>query len=108
MKRFIDSELQKWSQQKIFKPLLLRGARQVGKTYAVRELGKLFDNFIEINLELNPKARGIFAADLYPQRIIQEVAYLTKQEVIPGKTLLFFDEIQAEPQALLAYAIFMK
>lgn len=57
MKRFIDHELQNWAKQKNFKPLLLRGARQVGKTYAVRELGKQFDNFVEINLEINPKAR---------------------------------------------------
>jgi uncharacterized protein len=106
VKRCIDAQLQDWSQQSGFKPLLLRGARQVGKTYAVRELGKQFDTFIEINLEVNPKARDLFTADLYPQRIIQEIAYLTKQEVIPGKTLLFFDEVQAESKAILALRYF--
>ena len=106
MKRFIDFYLQEWSQQKGFRPLLLRGARQVGKTYAVRELGKKFDVFIEINLELNPKARDIFTVDLYPQRIIQDITYLTKQEIIPGKTLLFFDEVQAEPKAIQALRYF--
>ena len=106
MKRFIDSQLQDWAQQKGFKPLLLRGARQVGKTYAVRELGKKFDVFIEINLEVNPKAREIFTTDLYPQRIIQEISYLTKQEIVPGKTLLFFDEVQAEPKAIQALRYF--
>lgn len=106
MKRFIDTHLQKWAQSKGFKPLLLRGARQVGKTYAVRELGKTFDTFIEINLELTPKARDMFTTDLHPQRIIQEIAYLTKQKVVPGKTLLFFDEVQAEPKAILALRYF--
>jgi hypothetical protein len=106
MKRFIDAHLLAWSQQKGFKPLLLRGARQVGKTYAVRTLGKRFDTFIEINLEVNPKAREMFTQDLYPQRIIQEIAYLTKQEIVPGKTLLFFDEVQAEPKAIQALRYF--
>jgi predicted AAA+ superfamily ATPase len=106
MKRFIDSQLQDWAQQKGFKPLLLRGARQVGKTYAIRELGKKFDVFIEINLEVNPKAREIFNTDLYPQRIIQEISYLTKQEIVPGKTLLFFDEVQAAPKAVQALRYF--
>ncbi|MCX5925034.1 MAG: AAA family ATPase [Candidatus Dependentiae bacterium] len=106
MLRFIDSQLQEWADQKEFKPLLLRGARQVGKTYAVRELGKKFDNFIEINLELNPKARDIFVADLYPQRIVQDLMYLTRQKIVPGKTLLFFDEIQIEPKVIQALRYF--
>ncbi|MCL4380446.1 DUF4143 domain-containing protein [Candidatus Dependentiae bacterium] len=106
MKRLIDHQLYTWSQQKRFKPLLLRGARQVGKTYAVRELGKKFDIFIEINLEIDSRARNIFTTDLYPHRIMQDITYLTKQEIIPGKTLLFFDEIQAEPKALQALRYF--
>lgn len=106
MKRFIDFHLKEWAEETRRKPLLLRGARQVGKTYAVRELGKKFDVFIEINLEVNPKAREIFTTDLYPQRIVQEIAYLTKQEIIPGKTLLFFDEVQAEPKTIQALRYF--
>lgn len=106
MKRLINFHLKEWAGETGRKPLLLRGARQVGKTYAVRELGKQFDVFIEINLEVNPKAREIFAADLYPQRIVQEIAYLTKQEIIPGKTLLFFDEVQAEPKTIQALRYF--
>ena len=106
MKRFIDDHLKAWAGQKHFKPLLLRGARQVGKTYAARELGKDFDVFVEINLEINSKVRDLFALDLYPQRIIQEISYLTKQNIVPGKTLLFFDEIQAEPKAIQALRYF--
>lgn len=106
LKRFIDRQLQEWSEQKKFKPLLVRGARQVGKTYAVRELGKKFDSFIEINLEVNTKAREIFTVDLYPERILQDITYLTKQKIVPGKTLLFFDEVQAEPKAIQALRYF--
>lgn len=106
MKRSIDYHLQEWSEQKSFKPLLLRGARQVGKTYAVRELGKKFDSFVELNLELSQKIRDLFKHDLDPARIVQEISYLTKQKILPGKTLLFFDEVQAEPQSILALRYF--
>lgn len=106
MKRFIDHYLLEWSQEQGRKPLLLRGARQVGKTYAVRQLGKQFDSFIELNLELNPNVRELFKKSLDPKQIINEIFYMFKQEVIPGKTLLFFDEIQAEPQAVTALRYF--
>lgn len=57
MKRKVFSELKSWATQKKRKPLLLRGARQVGKTYAVRELGSMFDNFVEINFEENEETK---------------------------------------------------
>lgn len=106
MKRLIDLQLQAWAGQKGFKPLLLRGARQVGKTYAVRQLGQRFANFVEINLELYPKARDIFKVDLHPARIIREISYLTNQEIVPGQTLLFFDEVQIEPKVIQALRYF--
>jgi len=59
MKRIIDYYLLEWKNRTDRKPLLLRGARQVGKTHAVRELGKTFLSFIEINLELNESVRNI-------------------------------------------------
>ena len=74
MKRFIDIYLRQWKNQANFKPLLLRGARQVGKTYAVRELGKQFDQFVELNLESNPNVRNLFTKELDPKKIIEEVA----------------------------------
>jgi predicted AAA+ superfamily ATPase len=106
MKRSIDKQLQAWAAQKELKPLLLRGARQVGKTYAVRELGKQFDNFIEINLELKPAASAFFKDDLQPGRIVQEISYLINQEIVPGQTLLFFDEVQVEPRVIQALRYF--
>ena len=70
MKRIIDYFLLEWKDRTNRKPLLLRGARQVGKTHAMRELEKTFPNFIEINLELNESARSIIEKDLDPHRKI--------------------------------------
>jgi predicted AAA+ superfamily ATPase len=106
MKRLIDFHLKKWKESHLRQPLLLRGARQVGKTYTVRELGKTFPSFVEINFELNKKAKTIFDADLDPQRILREISALTEKEIIPGQTLLFFDEIQAVPAGILALRYF--
>ena len=107
MKRLIDYELEQWKIRSKHKPLLLRGARQIGKTHAVRALGKTFEDYLEINLEDNPKARDIFEKDLFPERIAREIAVLFERPpIIPGKTLLFFDEIQAAPKALLALRYF--
>ncbi len=106
MKRLVDYHLNDWKGDIDRKPLLLRGARQVGKTYAVRALGKSFTHFIEINLEILPQALQIFEKDLQPERIIREISVLIKKPIIPGKTLLFIDEIQVAPQAILALRYF--
>lgn len=106
MKRIIDHFLLQWKEGSNRKPLLLRGARQVGKTHAVRELGKKFPNFIEINLELNAGARAIIEKDLDPHRIVQQLSELVQKNIIPGTTLLFFDEIQQVPQAITALRYF--
>ncbi len=106
-KRLIDWHLEQWKDYKYRKPLLIRGARQVGKTHAVRQLGKQFDQLIEINFELAKDARPIFEKDLKPERILKELAlYAGLTKIIPGKTLLFFDEIQEAPQAILALRYF--
>ncbi len=70
MKRIIDSFLMDWKNQGNRKPLLLRGARQVGKTHAARKLGRSFPHFVEINLESNEAARKIIEKDLDIDRII--------------------------------------
>ncbi len=106
MKRSIDSVLLAWKEDALRKPLLLRGARQVGKTYAVRELGKTFERFVEINFEFDTEIAFIFGKNLDPHRIIQEISLLKKTQIIPGKTLLFFDEIQVTPAAVLALRYF--
>src|SRR3990172_11714559 len=106
MKRLIDYHLRRWKNNSLRQPLLLRGARQVGKTYAVRELGKTFSSFVEINFEINKKAKTIFDQDLDPHRILREISALTDQLIIPGQTLLFFDEIQTVPDGILALRYF--
>lgn len=105
MKRFIDQHLLDWKKDH-GKPLILRGARQVGKTFAVRQLGKTFDNFVEINFEEQRDLKNIFERDLDPNRIILELSQRLNAQIIPGKTLLFFDEIQAAPLALTSLRYF--
>jgi len=106
MKRFILRKLESWKDDPARKPMLLRGARQVGKTWIARELGKQFDAFIEINLELYPEAGKIFQTDLDPKRISRELSLLLGKRIVPGESLLFFDEIQEEPKAIQALRYF--
>lgn len=106
MKRLIDHYLQEWKNSSRRKSLLLRGARQVGKTYAVRQLGRQYENFVEINLERMPELHTIFEKDLHPERITKALSYVLKTQIRPGKTLLFFDEVQALPKAIIALRYF--
>jgi predicted AAA+ superfamily ATPase len=85
---------------------MLRGARQVGKTHAVRTLGKTFTHFIEVNLETNEEARIIMEEGLDVERIIKKLSNLYRTKIIPGSTLLFFDEIQTVPKAIIALRYF--
>lgn len=108
-KRLIDWHLEKWMSDKYRKPLLLRGARQVGKTHAIRKLGTQFDQIIEINFELARDASPIFKKDLDPKRILKDLsAYMGQGEIKPGKTLLFFDEIQEVPEAIISLRYFFE
>ena len=107
MYRLINNYLKQWVNDLSRKPLLLRGARQVGKTFSVRNLGKTFANYVEINCEeLLSDCRLIFEKDLNPERIIRELSMLAGKTIIPGETLLFIDEIQVVPQAILALRYF--
>ena len=95
LKRGIDSELLNWSRDTSRKPLLLRGARQVGKSSAVRELSKHFEFFLEVNFEEHKKVHGLFEGDLSPHELCDNLSIMYNIPVIEGRTLLFFDEIQA-------------
>jgi len=106
MKRCIDYFLLEWKQALARKPLLLRGARQVGKTYAVRVLGTTFEHFTEINLEQDAKAKAIIERDLDVNRMVFQLSAHLGTEIIPGSTLLFIDEIQQAPQAIIALRYF--
>lgn len=106
MERMIYHELKKWKEDPRRKPLLIRGARQVGKTFIIRQLGKNFPDFIELNFEFQPEIKKAFQQDLDPHRIIRDLALFAGKKITPGHTLLFLDEIQEEPKAISALRYF--
>ncbi|MDR4988643.1 MAG: AAA family ATPase, partial [Bacteroidales bacterium] len=95
MEREIYKELDAWRTGDYRKVLLLRGARQVGKTYIIRELGKEFKYFLEVNFELEPEVKSFFEGNLHPADICTKLSAYYGVPVIEGETLLFFDEVQA-------------
>ncbi|MDE6582514.1 MAG: AAA family ATPase [Duncaniella sp.] len=98
--RLIDSQLQLWKDQPRHKPLLLRGARQVGKSSSIRHLGQKFNNFIEVNFEKRPELKEVFSRNHDVKQIAAEIGRIFNTRVKPGETLLFFDEIQECDDAL--------
>ena len=93
-KRNIETDLRQWKDSDIRKPLVLRGARQVGKTSIVRKFaGENFESLVEINLE-RADQNAFFAGVETPDEFIKKAELLTKTHVVEGKTLLFIDEIQ--------------
>jgi predicted AAA+ superfamily ATPase len=106
MKRLIDYHLMRWKHDRYRKPLLLRGARQVGKTFCVRELGKSFTDYVEINFEFHQEAFAVFEKNLEPERILLELSLIARKTIKPGQTLLFLDEIQVAPRAIIALRYF--
>ena len=106
MYRIAIKALNEWKKSPIRKPLLLRGARQVGKSYLVKQFGQTFDQFIEINFEKDKLAAKLFEDTLAADQLIQKIAAYTSKAIIPEKTLLFFDEVQECEQAILALRYF--
>lgn len=95
LERKIDAELEIWKQLPIRKPLMIRGARQVGKSSAVRNFASKFKYFIEINFDENPSYSAIFEKDLDPISICEQLSVITNTPIVAGETLLFFDEVQS-------------
>lgn len=106
MKRTIDAYLKEWADDPGHKPLLLRGARQIGKTTAIRHLAESFEFFVEINFEKDSAIGRVFDDDFYMDRIISELETRTNKAIVPGKTLLFLDEIQNCPRAISSLRYF--
>ena len=107
MKRLIDDQLTQWKDGRHRKPLILRGARQVGKTWSLRRFGEqCFDSVVLVDLERNSDWHHIFDKNLQSRRICGELEIVTGRKIVPGKTLLFFDEIQACPRAVTALRYF--
>jgi len=106
MRRVILNTLREWRSQKNHKVLLLRGARQVGKTFIVRELAKEFKYFAEINFEKNTDVRVFFEQNLDPDRICRNLSVYYGITIVDEDTLLFFDEIQSCPEAIQSLRFF--
>ena len=108
MKRIISYYLKQWAKSSYRKPLILKGARQVGKTHVIRQLGSDFESYIEINFEELPSAINIFENDINLEHILSQLSLIAGKKIIPGKTLLFLDEIQVAPRAITALRYFFE
>lgn len=105
-KRIIDNYLSEWASRPSRKPILLRGARQVGKSTAVRHLGEQFKYYVEINLEKQPAYKTLFSNNLDVTQIVPQMAAMCGISIIPNETLLFIDEIQDCKEAIMALRFF--
>jgi predicted AAA+ superfamily ATPase len=107
MKRLLLQNLLNWKSQKHRKPLIIKGVRQTGKTYLLKEFGKKnFQAFHYINFEQNPKAANLFKGDMEPKRILNDLSFLLNTAIDVTNDLLIFDEIQACPNALTSLKYF--
>ena len=106
LKRDLLEHLKKWKDSPKHKPILLKGARQVGKSWLAKELGKNFEQLIEINFEKRPELSSFFEGNLEPQQITQNIGNYFGVKISPGKTLLFLDEIQICPRAIQSLRYF--
>ena len=107
MKRKIFDSLVAWKNSDNRKPLILNGARQVGKTYILEQFGAgHFENVVYLNMEIEGAVCDFIDRELSPRKIIQFIEAIKMQEITPGKTLVIFDEIQACERALTSLKYF--
>ncbi len=100
-------ELQKWKESKNRKPLIIRGARQVGKTWLMKEFGKeYYEKVAYINFDENTRMNKLFEEDFELNKIIQGLKIESGVNIEPHNTLIIFDEIQETPKALKALKYF--
>lgn len=105
-KRQIDNELLLWKESPLRKPMLIRGARQVGKSSAVQTLGKTFRYYVEINLEKQPSLKALFTEDVDVHKTCERLSAAVSTPIIPSQTLLFIDEIQNCKPAIMSLRYF--
>lgn len=107
MKREIVKDLIKWKKSKNRKPLIIHGARQVGKTYIIKQFGKEnYENIIYVNFETNHELSTQISDSIDAKYVINKLELFYGEKIIPGKTLIFFDEIQANERALTSLKYF--
>ena len=109
MKRFILDELVKWKGSKYRKPLILKGARQIGKTYILQQFGKEnYEGVAYFNFDHDEDLYNLFTNTKDPKRLLEQLAFIYGKAIIPGKTLIIFDEIQECPNALNSLKYFQE
>ncbi len=107
MYRTITAYLEQWKASKYRKPLIVQGARQVGKTYAILEFGKVnYDNVAYFNFQTNPALEKTFAEDISPSYLLPILAHISGQTITRGNTLIVFDEIQLCERAVTSLKYF--
>lgn len=107
MKRNLLPKLKNWQRSKSRKPLLLMGARQVGKTTLLKTFGEqAYQNVVSINFDNRPDLMSLFELNLNPKRILKDISLALDVEIKPKETLIFFDEIQECPNALTSLKYF--
>jgi hypothetical protein len=107
LKRTAIEELYKWKNKKARKPLIIRGARQVGKTWLMKEFGaNAYEHCVYISFDNNRQMRELFSADLDVTRLITGIELYAGHKIDPSNTLIIFDEVQEIPQALTSLKYF--
>ncbi len=109
MNRDIEVELKRWKISSRRKPLIIQGARQVGKTYTIKSFGNTaYEDIAYFNFEENPDLDSIFIQDLNPARILAMLSLAEGITIDPENTLVFFDEIQESNRALSSLKYFVE
>lgn len=109
MKRIAMEVLKKWKCSEDRKPLVLKGARQVGKTWLLKEFGSAqYENYVYLNFDEEDSLKSIFEKNKNPQRIVELLSLLADKPIRPGKTLVIFDEVQECPEALNSLKYFQE
>ena len=107
MERFILNDLMRWKESKYRKPLIMKGVRQVGKTWILKEFGRrYYESTAYFNFEENPEYRQFFELTKDVSRILQNLIFASGQKIVPEKTLIIFDEVQDCPAAINALKYF--
>ena len=101
MKRDIYKKLFEWKNSSLRKPLILKGARQVGKTFILEEFGRReYSNIAYFNFEENPGLNDFFKGRIQPEKIIEKLSIYLETRIYPEKTLIIFDEVQNSPETI--------
>ena len=107
MYRYAIENLKKWKESRYRKPLIIEGARQVGKTWLMKEFGRIFySDTVYVNFDSNLRMTELFSSDLQPDRIIMGLELYTGRKINPENTLIVFDEVQEVPRALTSLKYF--